>query len=282
MSAGPGLADCHAHVIDLTRYPAAPGVGYTPLPHEQGSAAQFGDVLAAHGLARALLVQPSCYGFDNTAMLDAIEASGGRFAGIAVVPAGMRGSEMQALRRRGVVGIRLNLGNFDPDLFSRPDTGDLLQRARDMGWFVQVYAIGRAWAGIAERLAASGARIVIDHLGHPDVADGIDQPGFRAVLALAQETDAVVKLSGAFRVSPQPAGFRDVDRFARAAIERFGVDRCIWGSDWPFINVGKQVGYAEQLAMLERWLPDGAQRAQVLAANPARLFGFTQEPGGGR
>lgn len=279
MPALPHLADCHVHVIDLTRYPAEPGIGYTPLPHEQGNGAQLSDALAARGFSRALLVQPSCYGFDNTAMLDAIEGSGGRFAGIAVVPAQMRSSEMRALRRRGIVGIRLNLGNFDPDLFSRTDTDDLLGLARDTGWFVQVYAIGRAWDSITERLAASGARILIDHLGHPDVAGDIDQPGFRAVLALARETDAVIKLSGAFRLSPQPAGFRDVDRFAQAAIGQFGVDRCVWGSDWPFINIGKQVGYADQLAVLERWLPDEAQRDKVLAANPARLFGFSHEPG---
>lgn len=279
MPAQPRLADCHAHIIDLTRYPAGPGAGYTPLPHEQGNRAQFDDVLAAHGFSHALLVQPSCYGFDNTAMLDAIDGSGGRFAGIAVVSPRMPVSEMRALRRRGIVGIRLNLGNFDPDLFSRPETGDFLKRVRDIGWFVQVYAVGRQWDEFAQRLAASGTRILIDHLGHPDVTGDLDQPGFRAVLALAREMDAVIKLSGAFRLSPQPAGFWDVDRFAQAVIARFGVDRCIWGSDWPFINIGKPVSYAEQLAVVKRWLPDEAQRAQVLVANPARLFGFPPGPG---
>lgn len=266
--------DCHAHVINPARFPYAPGPGYKPRDDETGDTAAFLAALDANGVSHGLLVQPSCYGFDNSAMLDAIAASNGRLKGIAVVEPGIASEAMRALQRQGVVGVRLNIGSFDPDFFRRPDAVSFIDCCADVGWFVEIYAVGEAWTHIAPVLSTTRAPIIIDHLGHPELTQGIDQRGFRAVLSLAERRNVVVKLSSFFRVSLQPLPHADLDPFASAVLKAFGPDRCVWGSDWPFINTRQVVRYGEQLACLERWLPNAAVRRRILWDTPARLFGF--------
>src|SRR5215510_490246 len=107
-----GSIDCHAHLIDPKRFAFVDGAGYRPQAHETGTREAFAGVLDAHGVAHALLVQPSCYGTDNAAMLDGIARSRGRFKGIAVVAADDREPELAALAVAGVVGVRFNLVNY--------------------------------------------------------------------------------------------------------------------------------------------------------------------------
>ena len=119
-----------------------------------------------------------------------------------------------------------------------------------------------------ERLAAAGV------VGVRDIAVGTRHAGFQAVLALGREGNATVKLSSLFRVSHMLKGFDDLDPFLDELLKAFGVDHCIWGSDWPFINVPRRPSYADLMTPLSRWFPDPADRARVLARNPRRLFGF--------
>jgi predicted TIM-barrel fold metal-dependent hydrolase len=131
------------------------------------------------------------------------------------------------------------------------------------------------WCGIERILRQSGCRLIIDHFGEPDPSRPILQPGFQAILRLGRDTDAVVKLSAPFRTSAQPFPHVDVDPFVAAVVDVFGLDRCVWGSDWPFINTTQRVEYGNLLNCLQRWLPSPDDRDRVLRQNPARLFGFT-------
>jgi predicted TIM-barrel fold metal-dependent hydrolase len=207
-------------------------------------------------------------------MLDAMARSQGRFKGIAVVAAQATEGAMLSLKRQGVVGVRLHLMRSDPEALSRPGAERFLARARALGWFVEVYARGQVWCGIERILRQSGVTVLIAHLGEPDPSRGVDQQGFQAVLALGRETDAVVKLSAPFRTSGQPFPHADVDPFVAAVIDAFGLDRCVWGSDWPFLNTSQQVEYGNLLTCLARWLPNPDDRDRVLWHNPARLFAF--------
>ena len=207
-------------------------------------------------------------------MLDAMARSLGRFKGIAVVAPQATDKDMRVLKEKNVVGIRLNLMRTDPETVSRPDAHRLLSRVKELGWFLQVYATGQVWRGIHGVLRDSGVRLVIDHLGEPDPSRGLGQPGFQAVLALGRETDATVKLSAPFRISARTFPHGDVDPFVAAVIDTFGLDRCVWGSDWPFINTPQRVEYGDHLTCMARWLPSPEDQEQVLWRNPARLFGF--------
>jgi predicted TIM-barrel fold metal-dependent hydrolase len=243
-------ADCHAHIVTPRAFAYTNGPGYKPRPDETGDRDRFLDTLDAHAMSHALLVQPSCYGCDNACMLDAMARSQGRFKGIAVVAPQASDKEWERLKERGVVGVRLNLMRSDAEALSRPDSSRFLTRVKELGWFLQIYATGQRWCDIEHILLRSGVRLVIDHFGEPDPSHGLHQPGFQAVLALGRETGAIVKLSAPFRASAQPFPHSDVEPFVGAIMDVFGVDRCIWGSDWPFMNTTRQVEYGNLLNLL--------------------------------
>src|SRR5262249_24747372 len=150
------------------------------------------------GVSHALLVQPSCYGYENAAMIDAMAASPGRFKAIAVVAEGAADRELQNLGERGVVGVRFNLVNHDPASLARPGGTRLLSRLKELGWFAQVYAQESQWTEVAPVLRQSGVEILIDHFGIADVAAGTSSPGFKTVLELGRTGKATVKLSAPF------------------------------------------------------------------------------------
>ena len=266
--------DCHAHVIDPARFPFVPGRGYQPRAHESGPREAYWSTLRAHGITHGLLVQPSCYAYDNRAMLDAADAAPGHAKMIAVVADDVHDATLDALAAAGCVGVRLNLGAFDPGFFERPGAARFLRRMRERNLFVQAYANARAWERIAPLLADSGASVIVDHMGEPDVRLGLGQPGFAAVLALGRSGRACVKLSAPYRISREPAPFADVAPFARACIDAFGIERCVWGSDWPFLDAGTPTSYTQQLAWLAHAVPDAGDRVRVLVDNPRRIFGF--------
>jgi predicted TIM-barrel fold metal-dependent hydrolase len=143
-----------------------------------------------------------------------------------------------------------------------------------LGWFAQVYAHDTQWPDAAAVLKASGIRVLVDHFGVRDIAFGTRHPGFQAVLALGREGNATAKLSSLFRVSRMLAGFDDLDPFVDELLRAFGVKGCIWGSDWPFINVPRRPIYADVLARCRsgcRTRRQGACFAQSASFSALRL-----------
>jgi predicted TIM-barrel fold metal-dependent hydrolase len=268
------LIDCHAHIIDPARFPLADGPGYKPRPNEAGPKETYCGVLDGHRVAHALLVQPSGYGTNNAAMLDAIAAYPGRFKGIAVLDPATPERELAALGERGVVGVRFNLASYERDALTQPEAAGFLARLKAVGWYAQVFADDAQWPEIADNLRKSGVKILIDHFGLRDTPGGLDQPGFQAVLRLGREGNAAVKLSAPFRISREPGTYGDLKPFARAVIDAFGIEHCVWGSDWPFINMASPMRYAAALQAVEQWLDDADDLDRVLWHNPVRLFGF--------
>jgi predicted TIM-barrel fold metal-dependent hydrolase len=269
-----GSIDCHAHVIDPQRFAYVDGAGYRPQPQETGTLEAFTATLDAHGVAHALLVQPSCYGIDNAAMLDAVAHSRGRFKAIAVVAPDIAERELTALADRGVVGVRFNLVTYDRHALAKAAAAGLLDRLRDLAWFAQIFAQDEQWPELAAVLRRSKVKVLIDHFGIRDIAAGINSSGFRSLLELGRTGLAVVKLSAPFRLVSRPGAYGELDGFAAALLEAFGVDGCVWGSDWPFLAVPDAPRYGELLAVPARWLPDPADRLRVLRHNPIHLFGF--------
>ena len=129
---------------------------------------------------------------------------------------------------------------------------------------------------LAPMLEASGARILIDHCGRPTVEAGLDQPGFRTLLELGRGGRAFVKLSGQMRFSRESYPFADTRPYTRALLEAFTPDRCMWGSDWPFLRATERIDYGPLLKLVEALLPDAGDRRRVLWDTPRRLFGFGQ------
>lgn len=267
-------ADCHAHVFCDQAYPFSPDTLYHPHASQAGTPAKFRAVLDAHGFTHGLLVGAGPYGPDNRCMLSAIANSGGRFKGIALVTPALADRELAALADGGVVGIRVNLMGHGMRPLIEPGAERLLARVKELQWFLQIHCQKDELVEAAPILRKAGVRVMIDHFGRPDVARGVSQPGFRALLEFGRSGNAVVKLSGPFRSSGEGYPYRDVDPFIAAAIEAYTLERCVWGSDWPFVRMDERMDYGPPLTCLPRWLPDPEDRRKVLWDTPARLFGF--------
>ena len=271
MSAG---VDSHCHVFDTTLFPYAPDAAYKPPPEEAGTVAQLAAVLDAHGLSHALLVNPtSGYGFDNRCMLAALRASKGRFKGIARVRPGADERTLAELGDAGVIGLRLDLLTDGVDSLRGPATARLLAQVREMRCLAQVQCERDQLHEAAPMLRAAQVRLVFDHCGRPDAVLGVDQPGFSALLEFGREGH-FVKLSGPFRFHNAFSSDARIEPFVAALIEAFTPQRCVWGSDWPFLRLPVRMDYGPVLVDLERWLADERDRRQVLWETPARLFGF--------
>jgi len=273
--AGPPAADCHFHVFgDLHRYPLAPDIVYQPAPSTMGTVEQLLAVFDAHGITHGLAVGAGPYGTDNRCLLDGIAASGGRLKGIALVRPDVTDAELDRLGAGGIVGVRINLLDHGIAPLRAPGMDRLLARLKERGWFAQVHCGRDQFADAAPVLRAAGVRVLVDHFARPEIARGLDQPGFRALLDFGRSGQGVLKISGPFRAFSSRFPWREADPFMAAAIEAFGIDRCVWGSDWPFTRVDERVDYGPVLGMLARWVSDERDRRKVLWDNPSRLFGF--------
>jgi predicted TIM-barrel fold metal-dependent hydrolase len=129
-------------------------------------------------------------------------------------------------------------------------------------------------ATLDELLANSGVRILIDHSGRPTVDDGLDQPGFRALLKLGATRRAFVKLSGFVKFSRKPALYDDTWSFVAALIDAFTLDHCLWASDWPYLRAPVHVDYGVLLHLALTLFPDASDRRKLLWDTPRELFGF--------
>jgi predicted TIM-barrel fold metal-dependent hydrolase len=281
-----GAADCHMHVFGpFERYPLAAERAYNveeaPLEAHERMKAQV-------GLERTVLVQASGHGMDNRAMLAALEQLGARGRGVAVVPPGISMAELRSLDSLGVKGIRLNLVTLGSRHSGEPS--ELLRRYAELvaplGWHVQVFISGPMLVSMQEAIRRCPVPVVVDHMGLPDAAQGLSQPGFQALVQLMREDHVWAKLAGADRVTRSSGRLRDAVPFMRALVDA-APQRLVWGSDWP--NLGfhsgtqvhgdellphRELDAGELLDVLAEAVPDAATRAKVLADNPAKLYGF--------
>jgi predicted TIM-barrel fold metal-dependent hydrolase len=268
------MVDSHAHVYDVAHYPFDQTRGFDAAPHEVGTVEQFLCVLDAHGFTHGVLANPlGGYGTDNRCLLAALQKFRDRLKGVALVAHDTAEDDFARMSAAGIIGLRFNL-NFpeSPSLFdSRAER--TLRIAREQGWFAQIHYEGDTIRDALLPLKRSRLPLVIDHCGRPDLRQGIEQTGFQALLELGKQ-GAVVKLSSIFRFSRDGFPYRDVDPYVAALIDTFTIDRCVWGSDWPFLRARHRVDHACLLGALRRWLPDETDRRKVLSDNPARIFGF--------
>jgi len=240
------------------------------------------------GLERTVLVQASGHGFDNRAMLAALAQLGPRGRAVAVLPVGISSMELQSMQAAGVRGVRLNLFTLASRHAGDPArlVGDYERLLAPLGWHLQVFADARTLLSMKNSLLGCGVPVVIDHMGLPDAAKGIEQPGFETVLRLLDAKHIWVKLAGADRITRASGHLRDAIPFMQALADA-APERLVWGSDWPHIGFhsGQQVhGEAllpyreldagELLAVLIEAVPDAQARGAILVDNPATLYGF--------
>ncbi|HTQ75297.1 MAG TPA: amidohydrolase family protein [Burkholderiales bacterium] len=265
----PGACDAHCHIFGpAAKFPYAPSRRYTPpdAPKEKLRA------LHQHlGLSRAVLVQASCHGDDNRAMLDAIAWSGSAWRGVAMVGDDVTDRELKALHDGGVRGVRFNFvrhlgGAPDPRVFERT-----LAMIEPLRWHVVLHFDAEDIETHAEVFRKLRVPFVIDHMGRVDAAHGLDQKPFAQLLELMKNPLAWVKVSGPERISATGKPFRDAVPFA-AALGKAAPDRVLWGTDFPHPNVKAMPNDGELVDLFAQIFVDEALRKRILVDNPTRLY----------
>jgi predicted TIM-barrel fold metal-dependent hydrolase len=265
--------DCHCHILDPARFPYLADTAYRPAGQEISAAAQFLNVMDFYGVRHALVVGPnSGYGIDNRCLLDAMERGDGRFKAIAVVPLDIGSAELARLKSRGIVGVAYNTTLQGVDYYL--GSGELLAKLADLDMFLQIQLEQDQLLGLGPLIEGSAVRLLIDHCGRPVAEAGLDQPGFKALLALGRSGRASVKLSGYQKFSRQPHPHGDAWPYVRALVDAFTLDRCVWGSDWPFLKATERIDYGPLLKLAATLFPHPADRRKLFWDTPRRLFGF--------
>ncbi|WP_423200027.1 MULTISPECIES: amidohydrolase family protein [unclassified Cupriavidus] len=265
------LWDCHTHIFGpYSAHPLPPAPIYTP------PEAPFPALLALHarlGITHGVLVQGACYGHDHGAVLAALDSTGGRYRGVAVIEPEIAETTLADMHARGIRGIRLGLmshlgGPADPARMLA-----ILDRIRPYGWHALVHGKLADVVSALHHLVPAGVPLVIDHMARVQASDGIDYPLFHALEAFLAAPHVWIKVSGPDRITDGLTPFAAAVPVARRLLAR-APDRAIWGTDWPHPNIAyPRPDEADLLAWIRMVCDDAELAAAVLSHNPTRLYG---------
>jgi 2-pyrone-4,6-dicarboxylate lactonase len=279
-----GSVDAHCHVFGPgDRFPFAPERKYTPCDASKDQLFALRDHL---GVARNVIVQATCHGADNRALVDACLSSSGRARGVATVRSGVTEAELLALHRAGVRGVRFNFVKRLVDFTPKDELMDIASRIAPLGWHVVIYFEAVDLPELWDFFTALPTTVVVDHMGRPNVGLPVDGPEFALFERFMREHENVwskvscperLSLTGPRALQGEQAAYRDVVPFARRIIEGFP-DRVLWGTDWPHPNLkdhmpddGLLVDFIAHIAATTH-----LQR-KLLVTNPMRLY-WPEEP----
>jgi len=274
----PGTVDAHCHVFGpQAEFPFAPERKYTP---SDGGKAELFALRDQLGVTRNVIVQATCHGADNTAMVDAVRAAGGRARGIATVRPDVTEGELSALDTAGVRGVRFNFVRRLVDTSPKEDLSTIAKKAAPLGWHIVLYFESADLPDLEGFFGALPTPLVVDHMGRPDVTQPVGGEQFTRFLRFVDANDVWVKVTCPERLSVtgpaalhgEQRAYTDVVPFGRRVVEEFP-DRVLWGTDWPHPNLtdhmpddGLLVDYVPRVAVTAE------QQRKLLVDNPTSLY----------
>jgi 2-pyrone-4,6-dicarboxylate lactonase len=264
--------DAHCHIFGpADKFPFSDDRTYTP---PDSGIDDFLVLQERLRLSRAVFVQASCHGTDNSAMVDAIIRGNGRFAGVAMVDEGFSDADIQKLHDVGVRGTRFN---FVAHLGGAPEMDEywrIVERVARFGWHIVLHFDAKDLPSHVEMLDKMPVPYVIDHMARIDAKAGLEQEPFQQLLELMRDERAWVKISGAERQTADGTlPYDDVVPYAQALVAA-APDRILWGSDWPHPNVRATPDDGDLIDFVAQVAPDEATRQKILVTNPERLYDF--------
>ena len=272
----PFACDCHAHICGPQRvYKYISERIYSP---PDALLPEYGRVLHTLGCTRAVLVQPSFYGADNSAMLAAMKIAGPAFRGVAVIADTATTHELEAMHAAGIRGARVNIVDVREGKGKLPigRITSLADRIKPFGWHIEFLVHVDEFPDLDATLGRLPVDVVFGHLGYVKTEKTLAAPGFQALLRLLRGGRAWVKFTGPYRISSQALPHADTDAFAHALLAT-APDRIVWGTDWPHVLTKWTIPMPNDGAiadLLMNWIPDAALRRRVLVENPATLYDF--------
>jgi 2-pyrone-4,6-dicarboxylate lactonase len=273
-----GTVDAHCHVFGPGEtFPFAPERKYTPCDAGKDQLFALRDHL---GVSRNVIVQATCHGADNRAMVDAVRSADGRARGVATVRPDVGDAELRELDEAGVRGVRFNFVRRLVDAAPTDALATIAAKIAPLGWHVVLYFEAADLPDLEDFFGSLPTPVVVDHMGRPDVTAPVDGPEFGRFLRFVDRNDVWVKVSCPERltVSGPPAvhgetdAYRDVVPYARRVVSEFE-DRVLWGTDWPHPNL---TDHMPDDGLLVDHIPHVAvtpeQRQKLLVDNPMRLY----------
>jgi predicted TIM-barrel fold metal-dependent hydrolase len=265
----PGATDAHCHVFGpAAKFPYAPGRRYTPEDAPKEMLRALHDHL---GVTRAVIVQASCHGTDNAAMLDCIASDPKRYRGVAIVDDTLTDKEYDALHARGVRGVRFN---FVKHLGGAPDMGvfnRVIDRIKGRGWHVVLHLDAPSIIPLSGMIRKLPLPFVIDHMGRVPAKDGVEQPPLRALLEISRLENCWIKVCGAERISMPP--YDKAVPIAQALVAA-APERVLWGTDFPHPNATHEADEADLVDLVPQYANEALAQKRLLVDNPAKLYGF--------
>jgi 2-pyrone-4,6-dicarboxylate lactonase len=268
----PGAVDAHCHVFgpgDV--FPYAPSRKYTPC---DASKDQLWALRKHLGFSRSVIVQATCHGADNRALVDAIAHSGGTARGVATVKRDVTDEELHRLHEAGVRGVRFNFVKRLVDRLDPDELQEIAARIAPLGWHIVIYFVAEELEELSPFFLSLPAPLVVDHMGTPDVSQPVDGPGFqRFVDFMAARDDIWCKVTCPERLSKSgPPFYEDVVPFGRRIVEAFP-DRVLWGTDWPHPNMKTHTPDEGQLVdFIPKIATTPELQRRLLVDNPMRLY----------
>jgi 2-pyrone-4,6-dicarboxylate lactonase len=274
-----GAVDAHCHVFGPgAQFPYAPERKYTPCDASKDELFALRDHL---GFTRNVIVQATCHGRDNRAMLDALRAANGLARGVATVGRDVSDAELQAMHEAGVRGVRFNFVKRLVDFTPRDELLEIAHRIAPLGWHVVIYFEAPDLPELWDFFSQLPTPVVVDHMGRPDVTQPADGEGFGLFMRFMAEHPNVwckvtcperLSVSGPKALDGAQDCYRDVQPFARRVVEAHP-DRVLWGTDWPHPNLKDHM---PDDGLLVEWIatiaPTPALRHRLLVDNPMRLY----------
>ena len=274
-----GAVDAHCHVFGPgAQYPFAAERKYTPC---DASAAQLFALRDHLGFARNVIVQATCHGADNSAMVAALVASEGRARGVATVRRDVTDAALQEMHAAGVRAVRFNFVKRLVDFTPKDELLEIAARIAPLGWHVVIYFEAVDLPELWDFFTALPTTVVVHHMGRPDVRQPVDGPEFELFVKFMRQHPNVwskvscperLSLTGPKALNGEAHAYRDVVPFARRLVESFP-DRVLWGTDWPHPNLkdhmpddGLLVDFIPAIASTP------ALQQQLLVDNPMRLY----------
>lgn len=274
-----GAVDAHCHVFGPgDQFPFAPERKYTPCDASKDQLFALRDHL---GFDKNVIVAASCHGTDNRAVVDALLNSNNKARGVATVNREVKDQELEEMHAAGVRGVRFNFLKRLVDFTPKEELMEIAARVAPLGWHVVVHFEGADLAELWDFFTALPTKVVVDHMGRPNVAQGVDGPEFKLFIKLLTEHENIwskvtcperLSVTGPRALNGEQNAYQDVVPFGRYLVENFS-DRVLSGTDWPHPNLSK---YMPDDGLLVDWIPHIARtpelQRKLLVDNPMRLY----------
>lgn len=266
-----GAVDAHCHVFGpADQFPYHPKRKYTPCDASKGQLFALRDHL---GFSRNVIVQASCHSTDNAALIDALNAAGELARGVAFIDDSFTLEQLKEFHDAGVRGVRFNFVKRLVDSTPKEVFLSIAEKVKQLDWHIVVYFEAPDLEELIPFLKELGTTIVVDHMGRPDVAKGVDHPDFQRFVNFMAENDNVwCKVSCPERLTLQAPDYSDVVPFAKTLVEQFP-DRVLWGTDWPHPNMKSHVPDDGHLVdVIPKIATTEVLQQKLLVDNPMKLY----------